>query len=136
MATLEELINSMYDMVQDAKNMPLSSDKCVLERDRLLDMLDELRAQLPADIKMAQDIVEKRNAEDAARQMISETEIVVAARKKAKEIVGNAEIQARELRRVANEYCEDALKRTEETLGGTLDGVRKARVQFKSLAKG
>ena len=43
MATLEELINSMYDMVQDAKNMPLSSDKCVLERDRLLDMLDELR---------------------------------------------------------------------------------------------
>ena len=119
MATLEELINSMYDMVQDAKNMPLSSDKCVLERDRLLDMLDELRAQLPADIKMAQDIVEKRNeliaagkreaetlrkkAEDAARQMISETEIVVAARKRAKEIVGNAEIQARELRRVANE---------------------------------
>ena len=152
MAPFEELINSMYDMVQDAKNMPLSSDKCVLERDRLLDMLDELRAQLPADIKMAQDIVEKRNeliaagkreaetlrkkAEDAARQMISETEIVVAARKRAKEIVGNAEIQARELRRVANEYCEDALKRTEETLGGTLDGVRKARVQFKSLAKG
>ena len=140
MATLEELINSMYDMVQDAKNMPLSSDKCVLERDRLLDMLDELRAQLPADIKMAQDIVEKRNELVAAgkreAETISETEIVVAARKKAKEIVGNAEIQARELRRVANEYCEDALKRTEETLGGTLDGVRKARVQFKSLAKG
>ena len=43
--------------------------------------------------------------------------------------------EARELRRVANEYCEDALKRTEETLGRTLDGVRKARVQFKSLAK-
>lgn len=151
MATLEELINSMYDMVQDAKNMPLSSDKCVLERDRLLDMLDELRAQLPADIKMAQDIVEKRNdliaagkreaetmrkqAEDAARQMISETEIVVAARRKAKEIVGNAEIQAREIRRVSNEYCEDALKRTEESLGATFEEVKQVRKRFKSMAK-
>jgi len=73
MATLEELINSMYDMVQDAKNMPLSSDKCVLERDRLLDMLDELRAQLPADIKMAQDIVEKRNELIAAGKREAET---------------------------------------------------------------
>ena len=119
MATLDELINSMYDMVQDAKGIPLAGEKCILERDRLLDLLDELRATLPNDLKTAQDIVEKRSemlasgkreaesirrqAEEDARQMVSETEIVVAARRKAKEVQGNAEIQARELRRVTND---------------------------------
>ena len=144
MATLDELINRMYDMVQDAKGIPLAGDQ-------MLDLLDELRSTLPNDLQAAQDIVAKRNdllasgkreaeairrkAEEDARQMVSETEIVVAARKKAKEVQGNAEIQARELRRVANEYCEDTLKRTEEAVALSLDEVRKARQRFKSIAK-
>ena len=77
----------------------------------------------------------RRQAEEDARQMVSETEIVVAARRKAKEVQGNAEIQARELRRVANEYCEDTLKRTEEAVALGLEEVRKARQRFKSIAK-
>ena len=148
MATLDELINRMYDMV---KGIPLAGEKCILERDQMLDLLDELRSTLPNDLQAAQDIVAKRNdllasgkreaeairrkAEEDARQMVSETEIVVAARKKAKEVQGNAEIQARELRRVANEYCEDTLKRTEEAVALSLDEVRKARQRFKSIAK-
>lgn len=151
MATLDELIGTMYDLVQDAKGIPLAGEKCILERDRMLDLLDELRETLPGDLKMAQDIVEKRNdmlvagkreaeairrqAEEDARQMVSETEVVVAARRKAKEVAGNAEIQARELRRVANEYCEDTLKRTEEAVALSLEEVRKARQRFKSIAK-
>ena len=148
MATLEELINRMYDMVQDAKGIPLAGEKCIVERDHMLDMLDE---PLPNDLQQAQEIVAKRSemlasgkreaeairrqAEEDARQMVSETEIVVAARRKAKEVQGNAEIQARELRRVANEYCEDTLKRTEEAVALGLEEVRKARQRFKSIAK-
>ena len=138
MATLEELINRMYDMVQDAKGIPLAGEKCIVERDHMLDMLDELREALPNDLQQAQEIVAKRSemlasgkreaeairrqAEEDARQMVSETEIVVAARRKAKEVQGNAEIQARELRRVANEYCEDTLKRTEGGSGSRSGG--------------
>ena len=136
MATLDELINRMYDMVQDAKGIPLAGEKCILERDQMLDLLDELRSTLPNDLQAAQDIVAKRNdllasgkreaeairrkAEEDARQMVSETEIVVAARKKAKEVQGNAE---------------DTLKRTEEAVALSLDEVRKARQRFKSIAK-
>ncbi|WP_243107145.1 hypothetical protein [Butyricicoccus sp. OF10-2] len=102
MATLEELINRMYDMVQDAKGIPLAGEKCIVERDHMLDMLDELREALPNDLQQAQEIVAKRSemlasgkreaeairrqAEEDARQMVSETEIVVAARRKAKEV--------------------------------------------------
>ena len=49
--------------------------------------------------------------------------------------VGNAEIQARELRRVTNEYCEDTLKRTEEAVALSLEEIRKVRQRFKSIAK-
>ena len=104
MATLEELINRMYDMVQDAKGIPLAGEKCIVERDHMLDMLDELREALPNDLQQAQEIVAKRSemlasgkreaeairrqAEEDARQMVSETEIVVAARRKAKGSTG------------------------------------------------
>ena len=150
MATLEELINRMYDMVQDAKGIPLAGEKCIVERDHMLDMLDELREALPNDLQQAQEIVAKRSemlasgkreaeairrqAEEDARQMVSETEIVVAARRKAKEVQGNAEIQARELRRVANEYCEDTLKRTEEAVALGLEEVRKAGSHLRVAA--
>ena len=49
---LEELINALYDMIQDAKSVPLSSDKCIIERDKALDMLDDLSAQLPSSLTM------------------------------------------------------------------------------------
>ena len=120
MATLDELINRMYDMVQDAKGIPLAGEKCILERDQMLDLLDELRSTLPNDLQAAQDIVAKRN------------DLLASGKREAE---GNAEIQARELRRVANEYCEDTLKRTEEAVALSLDEVRKARQRFKSIAK-
>lgn len=149
-ASLEELVNSLYSMVQDAWAIPLGGEKCVVERDRMLDLLDELRVSLPSEVKMAKDIVDKRNeliaagkreaesirkqAEEVARVQVSETEIVKQSRRKAKEIMGNAEIQSRELKKASNEYCEDTLKRAEEAVANSLDEVRKARARFKSAS--
>lgn len=150
-AALEELINNIQEMVQEAWTLPLSNDKCVVERERMLDLIDELRSTLPADIKMAAEIVQQRNQmmadgrrevdtmkkrlEEEARRMLSKTEIMQQARARAKEIVGNAEIQARELRRAASEYCEEALKRTEEALSLSSEELKKARIQFRSVTK-
>ena len=58
---IDELINTLYEMVEDAWSMPLGNDRCVLEREKVLDILDEVRANLPSDLKMAREIVEKRN---------------------------------------------------------------------------
>lgn len=150
-AVLEELINNLYEIVQDAWSVPLGGDKCVIERDKVLDILDELRECLPADLKMAREIVEKRNdflaagkkeaeaikrqAEEHARQLVSEHDIVVEARRKSAEIVANADRKSRELRRVTSEYCEELLKSTEESVTGTLEDVKKARAKFRSLLK-
>ena len=58
---IEDIISALYDMVQDARALPLGADKCILERDKVLDMLDEIIAQLPVELKQARTIVESRN---------------------------------------------------------------------------
>ena len=58
---IEELISALYDTVQNARAMPLGPDKCIVERDAVLDMLDEISAQLPGELKQSRTIVESRN---------------------------------------------------------------------------
>ena len=67
---VEKLIDMLYDMINDAKNMPLSSDKCVIDRDAALDLLDEIRAGLPAELKRAQDLIQaSHSGEGGLRQL-------------------------------------------------------------------
>ena len=58
---IEEIITTLYEMVQDAWSLPLGNEKCVVERDKVLDLLDEISNQLPGELKQAKTIVESRN---------------------------------------------------------------------------
>ena len=82
---LEELINALYDMIQDAKSVPLSSDKCIIERDKALDLLDDLSAQLPSELKQARTIVASRD------------ELIAQARGEAKNVIAAAQGEAAKL---------------------------------------
>ena len=42
---VQHLLDMLYEMIDGAKNAPLTSDKCILNRDEALDLLDEIRAQ-------------------------------------------------------------------------------------------
>ena len=50
---IEEIITTLYEMVQDAWSLPLGAEKCVVERDKVLDLLDEISNQLPGELKQA-----------------------------------------------------------------------------------
>lgn len=59
---IEETITTLYEMVQDAWSLPAGRGmKCVVERDKVLDLLDEISNQLPGELKQAKTIVESRN---------------------------------------------------------------------------
>ena len=87
---IEDLITSLYDMVQDARALPLAADKCILERDKALDLLDEIIAQLPAELKQSRTIVESRN------------ELIGQARREAENIIHRAREEAEML--VSQQY--------------------------------
>ena len=53
------------------------------------------------------------------------------AREKSHEIIKKAEDRSREMYRVANEYTEDALRRTEEAIQMALEEVKQSRVRFR-----
>ena len=50
-AVLEELVNSLYDMIQEARSVPLSAEKCMIDREKALDILDEIRTNMPKDLE-------------------------------------------------------------------------------------
>ena len=56
-----------------------------------------------------------RKAEERARAMIAQEEIVKQAQEKAKEIITQAQTMAKELKKAANEFSDNALKHVHET---------------------
>ena len=153
MATgVEELLDMLFDMIDEAKSMPLTSDKCIIERDKALDLLDEMRGQFPMELSEAKKLIAARaeyiasakregelirkQAEDQAKQILAEDELLAQAKQKGNELLRTAEERSRELRRAANEYCEDALRRTEEAVSEAYDEIKKSRARFRALAGG
>ena len=147
--TIEDIISALYDMVQGARGLPLGADKCILERDKVLDMLDEVIAQLPVELKQARSIVESRNelvgqarreaealirqAQEKADEMVKEEAIYQEAKRQCQAMVEQTQARISELRKVSNEYMDDALRRTEEAIAQSLDEVRDTRTKFKAL---
>ena len=148
---IEDIISALYDMVQDARALPLGADKCILERDKVLDMLDEIIAQLPVEIKQSRTIVESRNeligqarreaeslirqAQEQAERMIAEETIYQEAKRQCQEMVLQTKTRMAELRRASNDYMDDALRRTEEAVALSLEDVRDTRAKFKALVE-
>lgn len=147
---VEKLIDMLYDLVNDAKNVPLSSDKCIINRDDALDLLDEIRSALPAELKRAQDLIQAKEdyVNSAKREVnrmmqqanydvkskVADSEVLVAARERSHEIIRRAEDRSNEMYRVVNDYTEDALRRTEEAIQAALDEVKQSRIKFRAAS--
>lgn len=145
-----ELIENLYSMVSEAWGVPLGNDKCIIERENVLEILNDIKTRIPVELAEAKRLVSARdefignakreaesirkNAEDRARAMLEEQEIVRVAKAHSAELVSNAEYKSKELRRVANEYVDEILRRTEETVGSALKSINQSRASFRSLA--
>ena len=128
MATdINNLIELIYQQVEEAKAPALRPGMSIVDRDEILNLLDELKAQLPMELRRAQEMLSAREkfvddarrdaerllrqAELEAKTKISESEIIYAAKERARQIVARAEERSRQLYQVANESAEDALAR-------------------------
>ena len=146
---IEDLITSLYDMVQDARSMPLAADKCILERDKALDLLDEIIAQLPAELKQSRTIVESRNeligqarresenivrrAREEAEQLVSQQVIYQEAKRQVVEMVEQTKADIERLKQASNAYMDDALRRTQEAIAQSLQEVQDTRAKFQAM---
>ena len=51
--SVQELLEMLYTMVSEAWGLPLGAEKCVIERDKVLDIIDEIKAQFPQELAEA-----------------------------------------------------------------------------------
>ncbi len=133
---LSTRINQLEDLVRDAKSMPLSSS-ALLNRDEVLELIEEMKGSLPDEIKQARWIVKdreellakaRRDAEamvDQARQeqlrLASHEAVVQRANEEAERIVQEAGDDARRLRLEAEDYVDAKLAQLESQLQRILD---------------
>ena len=144
-----ELLDVLYGMVTEAWSVPLGNDKCIIEREKAIEIISEIKANLPTAIAEAQRLVAARdefignakreaealrkNAEEQAHLMIEEQEVVRVARARSSEMIASAENKSKELRRVATEYVDDLMRQTEQSMSEALATIRGAHESFQAV---
>ena len=147
--TTEDIIGALYDMIQDARSVPLNADKCMVERDKVLDMLDEIITQLPSELKQSRTIVESRNelisqarreaegiirqAQEEAKELVDHEAIYVEARRRSEELVKQTQAKIEAIKKAGNDYMDSNLMQTEEVMAKALAEVRQTRAKFQAL---
>ena len=143
-----EQLDTLYAMVAEAWGVPLGNDKCIIEREKALEIISDIKNSLPSSIAESKRLVAakdefignakreaealRKNAEEKARSMVEEQEIVRVARARSAEMIASAEARSRDLWRVASEYVDDIMRQTEESLSTALSTVKTAHGSFRA----
>lgn len=150
-ATIEDLIDELYDVLDKGWKLPFSPGKVMVDVEEVRALLDEIREEIPAEVRKARSIMADhsqiiedahreadtivRMAKEKADAMVDETEIMRAAQAKANEVLGQTQAQVKEMRRACNEYVEDLLHRTDDAISENLAELRKTRQGIKSSSR-
>src|SRR3954470_17964631 len=142
---VETILHRVADVVSNARPMPLSAS-VMINRDEVLDMVEEALARLPEELRAARWLLREReeflakveregeDILDAARQraerMVQRTEVVRAAESRARRTIDDADSEARRLRHEAEDYCDQKLAQFEIVLDRTLKTVQAGRVRL------
>ena len=142
--TIEQLLSSIAALVGDARGSLFGQDKCMVDRDQLLYLVDALQTQLPAEIEESKTIIENcnalrtnekkdaaetrkeadqvlRDAEERAAKLIEETTIVEFAKKREQEILENAQQQRTMLISGAVQYADRIIGEAQQTVTQTME---------------
>ena len=143
--TLDELLEQFDEVIDSGIKIP--GKKTVVDIEKLRAVVDDIRLNIPAEIKQAKGIVADRaeiittakreadaiirNAEEKAKAMVAQEEITKLAQQKANETVAQAQAKSREMRKAAQDFVDEIMRRTDESLSANLNEVRKTRQALK-----
>ena len=140
------LIDKLDEIVNNARPMPMT-DKVMIDREEIYDILDQMRTTIPEEIKQARWIVKERQemlaeaktesdrivkeANDQAERLVSEQEVVKMAERNAAQIMEDARAREREIRLGAEDYADEVLETLETNLGKFLAAVQRGRERLQ-----
>ena len=118
------LIDKLDDLVHNAKPVPLT-DQVRVDKEEIYDILDQMRATIPEEIKQARWIV--KEARERQERLISDEEITKQAERAAEDIIEDARGREREIRLGAEDYADEILNTLEVNLSKFIAAVRRGR---------
>ena len=152
---LYETVDELTNVIENARSVPMSGS-CMVPRDHLLDLLDDLRESLPSEVQRAGRIVEQRTeileqaqaeAERLTEQTRAESEQLVAAARRTRdevlgmarrsrdELVAQAQAEAEELLARADAEAEAIVEEARRSAEALLAGARDQEAQLLAAAR-
>lgn len=143
---VEQMLRRLHDVISSARPMPLSTSVMV-NRDEVLDLLDETIERLPDELRAARWLLKEREeylakvrregdeildqARARAERMVQRTEVVKSSEARARKIVDLADTEARRLKNECEDYCDQKLASFEIVLERTMKMVGAGRAKLQ-----
>lgn len=142
------LIDEVEDIVEAGASLPFTN-KVMVSKEELLDIVKEIRIKLPDEIKQAQWIKDERqriladaqkdadtlisDAEYKLEELVDQEEIIKVANSRAEEIITRAQNHAKEIRIGAMEYADALLLGTQEELKEIIHLLNENRKELRGV---
>jgi cell division septum initiation protein DivIVA len=146
----EQMLRRLHELVASARPMPLSTS-VMINRDEVLDLLDETIERLPDELRAARWLLKEREdylakvrregeeildqARSRAERMVQRTEVVKASEARARKIVDAAQAEANRLKNECEDFCDHKLASFEIVLERTLKMVGAGRDKLQGTVK-
>ncbi len=142
-------IDELIGLVEAARSVPMSRSNCMFDRAEMINALEQLRGELPTEMRRAAALLEERDkiidagkreadrivAEGEAEhaRLVSINEIVVSAEHEANRVIGEARAEAQRLREEVDDYVDTALANFEQFLTRSLASIERGRDKMHAL---
>ena len=140
------LLETLEDLLENSRNLPFS-DKGIVDKEEMLDLIKEIRIKLPDELKQAKWVKEERTrilveaqkeaegvvkeAENRIIAMVDENEITRKAYEQKNEIIQTPNEMAREISNGTKEHADAILEKIETVLLDTLKTIQNNRRELK-----
>src|SRR6059036_2089792 len=120
------LIDKLDDTIHNARAVPLT-DQVRVDKEEIYDILDQMSATIPEEIKQARWIVKERQEMLAEAKREGEQEVTKQAERAAEDIIEDARAREREIRLGAEDYADEILNTLEVNLSKFIAAVQRGR---------
>lgn len=134
-----QMIDRLEELLNESRPLPFTHN-VIVDEDRMLDLIDQMRVSIPEEVKKAQQLLAQRDrliaqaqeeanrtvnlARDRSTELVERDQVVQAAYTQAEQIKAQATADGDSIRREADEYVLETLRNLEMEMERTLNQVR------------
>jgi len=134
-----QMIDRLEELLNESRPLPFTHN-VIVDEDRMLDLIDQMRVSIPEEVKKAQQLLAQRDrlmaqaqeeanrtvnlARDRSSELVERDQVVQAAYTQAEQIKAQAHVDGEAIRREADEYVLETLRNLEMEMERSINQVR------------